>query len=335
MARPLRFEYPGAVYHVMARGDGGKAVFEEDRDRRDFIDRLGTACVGHGWKIHAWVLMGNHFHLLLETPEANLVSGMKRLLGGFSQAWNRRRKRRGHVFQGRYKSVPVTGNSDEYYLRIVADYIHLNPARGGLAGAARGRLVDYAWSSLPAYAAGRGAGWQETARVLQSFELARDGRGRRAYVAWLEARAAEGGKVSAKAMEALKRGWYLGEKSFKDHLLALLEGSKRIRMKGSRAGEALKEHGATEAERLADSALDALGLPSETKKLAALKKGDRRKVLVAMLLRERTIAGNAWIAKRLSMGHPSAVSRALSNGARDASLRRDLRKLDGNATFKD
>ena len=114
----------------MARGDGGKAVFEEDRDRRDFIDRLGTPCVGHGWKIHAWVLMGNHFHLLLETPEANLVSGMRRLLGGFSQAWNRRRKRRGHVFQGRYKSVPVTGNSDEYYLRIVADYIHLNPARG-------------------------------------------------------------------------------------------------------------------------------------------------------------------------------------------------------------
>ena len=80
-------------------------------------------------------MMGNHFHVLLETPEANLVTGMKLLLGTFSQGWNRRRLRRGHVFQGRYKSIPVNASdSDPYYLKIVADYIHLNPARAGLAG---------------------------------------------------------------------------------------------------------------------------------------------------------------------------------------------------------
>ena len=95
-----------------------------------FLSRLSRVCGSHGWRVHAWVLMGNHFHLLLETPEANLVSGMRILLGSFGQAWNRRRQRRGHVFQGRYKSIPVTGEraSDPFQFRVVADYIHLNPA---------------------------------------------------------------------------------------------------------------------------------------------------------------------------------------------------------------
>ena len=82
MARPLRLQYAGASYHVMARGDGGKAVFEEDKDRFDFLDRLGKVCGSHGWRVHAWVLMGNHFHLLVETPEPNLVTGMKTLFSG-------------------------------------------------------------------------------------------------------------------------------------------------------------------------------------------------------------------------------------------------------------
>jgi REP element-mobilizing transposase RayT len=103
MPRALRHQYAGAVYHVMARGDGGKAIFENDEDRKAFFFRLGQVCGSHGWRVHAWVLMKNHFHLLLETPESNLVTGMKYLLGTFSQGWNARRARRGHVFQGRYK----------------------------------------------------------------------------------------------------------------------------------------------------------------------------------------------------------------------------------------
>ena len=109
MARPLRYEAAGAVYHVMARGDGGKPVFEDDKDRYGWLDLLGKACERFGWRVHAWVLMGNHFHLLLETPEPNLVAGMKWLLGVYSQGWNRRRQRKGHVFQGRYKAVVVNG----------------------------------------------------------------------------------------------------------------------------------------------------------------------------------------------------------------------------------
>ena len=330
MARPIRFQYPGAIYHVMARGDGGKAVFETDDDRKSFVFLLGQVCASHGWRVHAWVVMGNHFHLLLETPQANLVSGMQWLLGTFSQGWNRARLRRGHVFQGRYKSVPVTGtDADAYYFRIVADYIHLNPARAGIVGGRRGALTSYKWSSLPSYIKGNGPEWLVMDRVLRSFELAEDGRGRRAYVAWLEARAANaGGKIDEEAMQAIRRGWYLGKDRFKDRLLKLLEkagrGSGGTR---NRTGEALRVHGEAEAERVVRRGAKILGLQTTADAMAKLPKSDDRKVLLAALLRERTSVGNSWIAGRLYMGHPGSVSRLIGTCRKSRERTAALAKL--------
>lgn len=314
MARPLRFEYPGGTYHIMARGDGGKTVFETNADRKAFLFRLGQVCGSHGWKVHAWVLMGNHFHLLLETPEPNLVSGMRLLMGSFAQGWNRARMRRGHVFQGRYKSVPVKADEgDPYYFRIVADYIHLNPARASLAGGSHGKLTSYKWSSIKAYETGKGPDWLVTDRVMRAFELAEDGRGRRAYIRWLEARASnDGGKVDEKAMSALRRGWYLGEPSFKDKLLAILD--KQGRTGRNMGGPASREHGEKEALRLLKAGWRMLGLPADA---AALKKSDPRKVILAMAIRERTSIDNRWVAERLAMGHPTSVSRLVSAGRKD------------------
>jgi hypothetical protein len=242
------------------------------------------------------VLIDNHFHLLLEAPQANLVAGMKWLLGVFSQGWNRARGRKGHVFQGRYKAVPVSGcDADQHYFRIVADYIHLNPARAGLAGGLHGQLADYRWSSLARYARGTGPKWLEMDRVLQSFELAKDGRGRRAYVAWLEARAEEGGKIGEKSQAAMKRGWYLGEDTFKDQLLGLMEklkGGQRTRpWKGT--AESWRDHGAKDVEDLISRYAPELGLPTSSKELEALRKGDERKALLAGLLASKT-AGSGW-----------------------------------------
>lgn len=332
MARPLRFQYPGAIYHVMARGDGGDAVFETEDDRRAFVFRLGEVCGSHGWRIHAYVLMSNHFHLLLETPEPNLVTGMKWLLGTFSQGWNRARQRRGHVFQGRYKSVPVSGSeADPHYFRVVADYIHLNPARAGLAGGGRGPLCRYAWSSLGAYEKGRGPAWLEVDRVLRAFELARDGRGRRAYVAWLEARAAnDGGRIDAEATRALKRGWYLGKESFKDRLLKLVEKPTSRAAGGvhSRGEGPVREHGEMEAARMVSTGLHALGLPKGSHGLARLRKGDPRKVQLATVLRSHTAVSNAWIADRLVMGHPGAVSRLVALGRADPEIASGVARLE-------
>lgn len=332
MARPLRFQYPGAVYHVMARGDGGKSIFETKEDHSVFVARLGEACTSHGWRVHAWVLIGNHFHLLLETPQPNLVAGMKWLLGTFSQGWNRVRKRRGHVFQGRYKAVPVNStDADPYYFRIVADYIHLNPARAGLAGGAKGELAAYAWSSLAAYASGKCPSWLSMDRVLRAFELARDGRGRRAYVAWLEARAANpAGAIDAVATAALKRGWYLGEKGFRDTLQAMVQkvGVKNRRRRGSAQTEIDRDHGERDAERLVAAGLRELGLPPDAAGLAGLRKGDERKALIAALVRKRTGAGTDWIASRLSMGHPGSVSRIVGKVTKDADLSRRRDRLE-------
>jgi len=326
MARPLRFVYPGAVYHIMARGDGGKPIFIEKEDHLLFLHGLSRVCGSHGWRVHAWVMMGNHFHLLLETPEANLVSGMRQLLGSFGQAWNRRHKRRGHVFQGRYKSIPVTGEraSDPFQFRVVADYIHLNPARAGLAGGANGKLVSYEWSSLPAYQRGKGPAWLLFDRVLAAFELAQDGRGRRAYVDYLEKRGREnGGNLSDAAMAALRNGWYLGDETFRDQLLGLVKkGSKLMMRKGSHAAAPIKGHGEGEAEKMVVLGLDKWGLVNAVGRLIQTRKGDPRKVALATVIKAHTSVGNEWLAQRLDMGHNRSVSRLIRQGNDSKEIRK-------------
>ena len=325
MARPLRFIYPGAVYHLMARGDGGKRIFLDAEDHEDFLRRLGEVCVSHGWRVHAWVLMGNHFHLLVETPEPNLISGMKLLLGGFAQAWNRRYRRRGHVFQGRYKSVPVAGEraSDAAQFRVVADYIHLNPRRAGLVGGEKGDLAAYPWSSVAAYKAGRGPNWLVFKRVLRGFELAENSRGRRAYVSYLEKRADEQkGNLSEEAMRALRQGWYLGDESFRDQLLDLVD-EVTLPKPGSLAGEGIRAHGEGQAAELIQRGLKAFGLDDSREELAKLAKGDPRKVALAICIREQTSVTNGWIAENLQMGKSGSVSRLIKDGGD----RREVKKL--------
>ena len=116
----------------MSRGDRREEIFRDDLDRKSFLQALGAACEKTGWQVHAYCLMGNHFHLVVETPRANLVEGMKWLLGTYTMRFNRRHKLSGHLFAGRYKSLLVDGATPGY-LRTVCDYVHLNPARGRIA----------------------------------------------------------------------------------------------------------------------------------------------------------------------------------------------------------
>ena len=131
MARKLRVEYPEAIYHVMNRGDRREAIFQDDQDRKRFVETLADACAKTGWEVHAYVLMPNHFHLVVETPQPNLVAGMKWFLGTYTARFNRRHKLFGHLFSGRYKSLVVDG-SGTGYLKTVCDYVHLNPVRAKL-----------------------------------------------------------------------------------------------------------------------------------------------------------------------------------------------------------
>ncbi len=142
MARPLRIEFPGAVYHVTARGDGRGTIFRDDADRRVFLEILQRTVSLRRWACHAYCLMGNHYHLLVETPEANLSRGMRAVNGEYTQAFNRRHGRPGHVFQGRFKAVLV---EKEAHLLELCRYVVLNPVRArSMRVASPG---DWPWSS--------------------------------------------------------------------------------------------------------------------------------------------------------------------------------------------
>ena len=129
MARPLRLEFPGAVYHVTSRGNGRQAIFLDKEDRESFLGVLSSVVARFSWLCHAYCLMENHYHLLVETREGNLSSGMRQLNGVYTQLFNRRHKRGGHLFQGRYKAILV---EKEAHLLELCRYVVLNPVRAGL-----------------------------------------------------------------------------------------------------------------------------------------------------------------------------------------------------------
>ena len=143
MARPLRIEYSGAVYHITSRGNEKKAVFKDDQDRGSFLSILDRLNKRYHWICHAYCLMVNHYHLLIETPDGNVSVGMRQLNGVYTQAFNRRHRRAGHLFQGRYKAILIQKDS---HLLEVSRYIVLNPVRAGAVE----RPGDWPWSSYRA-----------------------------------------------------------------------------------------------------------------------------------------------------------------------------------------
>lgn len=163
MARPLRLEYPGALYHITSRGNAKNDIYIDDSDRHIFLRTLGTTVTRQHWVLHAFCLMGNHYHLLVETPEPNLSRGMHRLNGVYSQCFNRRHRRVGHVMQGRFTAILV---EREAHLLELARYVPLNPVRAGFVSSAE----DWPWSSYRATAGMEPAlPWLTTAAVLERF----------------------------------------------------------------------------------------------------------------------------------------------------------------------
>ena len=163
MGRQLRIEYPHAHYHVTARGNERKEIFKNDRDRQKFLDYLESAVTRYSAVIHAWCLMNNHYHLLVETPAGNLSQVMQHINGAYTNYFNTKRKRSGHLLQGRYKAILV--DADHYALELTR-YIHLNPVRVGLVDAP-GR---YRWSSFQEYTGNRApAKWLKRDFVLGFF----------------------------------------------------------------------------------------------------------------------------------------------------------------------
>ena len=303
MARKLRLEYPGAVYHVMNRGDRREAIFQDDQDRELFLATLAEACAKADWQVHAYCLMGNHFHLVVETPQGNLVAGMKWFLGTYTARCNRRHKLCGHLFSGRYQSLVVDAASPGY-LRTVCEYVHLNPVRAKWLRPEE-PLRAYRWSSYPAYLerTGRRPAWLRVDRVFDEMGIPKDSvAGRKRFERVMEERRQD----SPEDYGRIRRGWCWGEEAFRKELLAQVED----RRGASHYGEELQESATAKAERLAKEGLEDLGWTEA--ELGARRRGDGAKLELAVKLRAETTMTLKWIAARLQMGTGASLSNLLS-----------------------
>jgi putative transposase len=300
MARKLRIQFPGAIYHVMSRGDRREDIFRDDFDRESFLATLEAACAKTSWQVHAFCLMPNHFHFVIETPQANLTAGMKWLLGTYTARFNRRHKLSGHLFSGRYKSLVVGGEGG--YLRTVCDYIHLNPVRAKLLDP-KVKLRDYFWSSFQLFTKfpSLRPKWLRVDRLFGECGIHGDTpTGRAEFEERLEMRRSDDDEF-----EGVRQGWCLGSEQFRRELLALVDGEAGKYHYGSEIHEASE----AKATRIISEELGkAVWTEAE---LALRRKGDPTKVRIARRLRVETTVTLQWIAEKLHMGTKTHLSHLL------------------------
>ena len=299
MARKSRIEYAGALYHIISRGNYRKDLFSEGNSGVSFERTLFEAVERCGWKLYGYVIMSNHYHLALRTPEPNLVEGMRWLQSTYATRFNRYRGERGHVFQGRYKSILV--EEDRPLLGLI-NYIHLNPVRGRICRVSD--LRSYELSSYPKY-------WKRKVRVglerrtLMSLLGFRDSLGgMRQYERVLELSEESDPEYQSKLYKKYCRGWFIGSSKARRELSKELVEEE---FESDWVGSDMEELKEAKWERLVKMEMSRL----EKNEQACLDdlKGALWKVKIAKRLRKETTAPNPWIAKRLHMGHPKSVSK--------------------------
>ncbi len=301
MPRKLRLEYPGAIYHVINRGNYRNDIFATAGARAAFMNCLWEVCKKSGWRLHAYVLMRNHYHLALETPKGNLVAGMQWLQATFANRFNRLRGERGHLFQGRYKALLVEPGAA---LGQLCHYIHLNPVRARVVTV--GKLKDFQNSSYWHL-------WHRTecppclvrqTALRQAGGLADTPAGRRAYAKFLAWQAAHGPVGRNEAYVSLSRGWALGSRGFKEDLLKEHDPSATSR--------AWETGGKQEMQQAQWSKVFTLGCQRLGRKSSELLCGPAAqpwKIALMLFMKERTQASNTWLVERFGAVRPKYISR--------------------------
>ena len=206
MARPLRIELAGGLYHVTSRGDRREDIFLNEQDRQAWLEIFGVVCKRYNWVCHAWCQMTNHYHIVVETVEGNLAQGMRQLNGVYTQKFNRSHRRVGHVFQGRYRAIIV--EKDTYLLELMR-YVVLNPVRATMVADA----ADWPWSSYGAMVGSTSRQkWLQTDWILGQFSRSR-GRAVVGYVDFVRAGVGQPG-----LWESLRGQIFFGSDAFIDSM---------------------------------------------------------------------------------------------------------------------
>jgi len=300
------------------------SIVRDDIDRETFVRTLAQAAQRSGIEVHGWVLMKNHYHLLVSTPEPNLSRAMGWFQNAFTRRINTRHQFWGRLFGDRYKSILVEPGEA---FAAVLDYIHLNPVRAGLIGNSEG-VDSYRWSSLPDYLKpiSKRPKWAMVERGLSTNECVDTAKGRKEFLHLLERKVdwtnpmkagltqGEGrGRPDLSLRSSLRRGWFFGSEAFRERLLGLAGGlmeEKLQKRADGYAGESgLLDYGEDKARRILAAGLREQGL--ERNLLDAMPKRDPRKVLIADLLQAHTTVKLDWIRSELHMGDRSGCCRRI------------------------
>jgi REP element-mobilizing transposase RayT len=312
MARSLRIEKRNGVYHVINRGNYRQDLFINDGAHLAFESCLFEACVMCGWVLEGYCVMTNHFHLVIRTPEGNLVYGMKWLQSTFANRYHKFWKVHGKLFQGRYKSLIVEEGES---LGGLLHYVHLNPVRAGMVKV--GGLRDYRWSSFwYLHHPSQRPDFMDCSECLDAVGGLSDspaGRKKyREYLAWLSEDDAAQKDLE---FDRMCRGWALGSKDFKKGLLAEEEDRLKAESEESELssielarydGAELQEANELKWEMLLERGLAVMG--KDTNAILHDKKSEQWKILLATVIKRHTSATNVWIAGQLNMGISQSVS---------------------------
>jgi REP element-mobilizing transposase RayT len=319
MGRPIRIEYPSALYHITSRGNERKSIFLEDGDRVKFLKILEDYHDRYGILIHSYILMENHYHLVLETPRGNLLKVMHGINSSYTGYFNRRYGRSGHLFQGRYKAILVEKDT---YLLSLSRYVHLNSVRAGVVE----RAENYRWSSYPGYIGKeKESEWMEYAWVLSQFGKDKK-RAKRRYHEYME----EGLKAKANTpWRDLHGQVILGGEGFIGRIKRMLKG-KRL------------SQGIVERKRFVEhpSPMEVVGVVSEVlginqeEILGRVNRANRARKVAIYFCQRYTGLSNEAIGELFGGIHYSAVSKASARlkkeMASDKKLSRMVNELDSH-----
>lgn len=323
MARPLRVEFAGACYHVINRGNYRRNLFSEDGAAQSFEIALGQAAERYRWRIHAYVVMRNHFHLAVELTEPNLSEGMRWLQATWARRFNNYRRIVGKPFQGRFKALLVQPG---HCLAQVCHYIHLNPVRAKAMPPAK--VVSYAWSSLPRFVSRTAAPWLDSDTVLkQAGDLHDTAHGWKKYLEYLEFLATDDEAKKRLAADRMSKGWCIGDPDFRRQMEKEVQRRgadlHRDRFEGI-GSEELK----AEREKHWEEQLQACARAANIRlDRLPVQKSAHPKVLLASAMKSSTSVTNQWLCDRLSMGKPASVSQFVKRWAQNDERRAAVETL--------